>query len=214
MTNGIWQGVTGIAVAAGLLASTPAAASTLLGESVKITDSYDAIYVAYGFYSGANSQVFNRTINAGCEVCGGGMGDLTTFNGGIDFDPVNHRILFGFTVTAYNVRIEPVNWKIRFDLSPFGSERFTSATPIYNTSSYAGVGATFTDYSLTVDLSGGYLNTLRNGTTFGARVDFGTEPNPNANAVPEPAIWGTMLGGLFLVGAALRRRRPQTLRHA
>ena len=43
------------------------------------------------------------------------------------------------------------------------------------------------------------------------KADFSATATPPSGAVPEPATWAVMVGGLGLVGAALRRRRRRDL---
>ncbi|HEV2567636.1 PEPxxWA-CTERM sorting domain-containing protein [Sphingomonas sp.] len=65
-----------------------------------------------------------------------------------------------------------------------------------------------------VSSDGFYARTTKNDPTTGADTALFTlgsvtipAPGNNPNAVPEPATWAMMIGGLGLIGASMRRRR-------
>jgi hypothetical protein len=92
---------------------------------------------------------------------------------------------------------------------------FTSATLTGNgmTTSYTKLVGEPTSLTEVWDITpfeigaGTYTLTI-NGTAFGSKATYAG--NFNVAAVPEPATWAMMIGGIGMVGGAMRRRRVST----
>jgi hypothetical protein len=193
------------------------AAVSLAGKNIKITENIGATYLGFGFYSGASSAVFNRTISGGAEIAGTGANDwlgLPLLPTTLDIDPLNNRVWIRYYDYAYGIRIDNAPWTVEVKLAPNSGVHFTSTSHIYNDSAYQGAYAVASGDTLTFTLTGGFLNNVSQaGQVFNSIWDIGIAAN-GASGVPEPASWAFMLAGFAAAGAAMRRRSKLSVTYA
>ena len=98
---------------------------------------------------------------------------------------------FSFTPTSVTTRTFAVNPGVTSSISLFLLGNTSDAT--------AGFDPTPTSLTLSLNSTGG--------SPFSSSETLAIPPAGLTSAVPEPASWGMMIGGLGMVGGALRRRK-------
>lgn len=199
-------------------AAQPAAAATLLGQQVKITESVGGVYFAYGWAGVLRpNQVLNRTIGAGVEV---GASDYATDMLGdgrwlpttLDIDPLNNRIVFNYFDYPYNVFVQLAPWTVTLDLPANSPVGFSALGLYYNTSAYQSPGASFTARSITFNLGGGFNNPFRPNQPAVYTSQWSFALTQLAAGVPEPDTWAMVIAGFAAIGFSMRRKNSQQTR--
>jgi len=181
----------GLVAATLLLSPLPATAATLLGSNISAEYRYPDLATPYGpvVYT---PQSF---------VVGGGqesnisLEGVTTFN--VDFSAASLDIAFDTTLD------NPTFLNTGFNGLVFTSDAFSEFTGvtvrgITNLSGFDSSHVTLVGNELQINWGG-----LSYNTNTVVALDF-------SSAIPEPATWLMIIGGLTLVGASMRRRKVAT----
>ncbi len=195
-------------LAAGLLASTSANASTVF-DSGPVDGQSSANTISNGFAVSASFTLASNTIVNGFTFAGWNFpGELTTsINYGISTAPTasttGTSILtggmsffnnIGYDVTTYTGAVAPITLTAGTYYLTLADASTTGGLPTYWDRNFNQVSQA-TQY-----LNGDYFQNIP-GVTFSILGDAA------GGAVPEPATWAMMIGGMGVVGGALRRRR-------
>ena len=165
-------------------------ASLVCGASAAGAASYHFAITGVGF-AASGTITDDETVGFAnlypCPTCATGPGYLATgVTGTINGDAITGLAPLNSTA-GNNNRVYPTSTP-QLDWGDFG---FATATTLYNVFE----GSYYQNHY-------GYFLAVGNGPIFANAVSFSLSPA----AVPEPATWVLMLGGLGAVGVALRRR--------
>ena len=167
--------IAGAAVAAAT--ANPAAAASLVGDSITATYYFPDLATVYGGYTVTPNPTF--TVGSGVEATGSIDGNPGDFDFAANSFTLTLGSTVGFSTAAFN------GWQFVDNSHAFGSV----------------VSVTGIDASR-VTTAGNTLSINWNGVSF----NNGDAIVVNFGVVPEPASWVLMVGGLGLVGLSMRRR--------
>ncbi|MBM6577728.1 PEPxxWA-CTERM sorting domain-containing protein [Microvirga sp. SRT01] len=170
-----------------MAASTAAATPIITNIGADLSTSpYTFTYMGSSFTFGSNGQLFTGPITV--STANGGEIN-TTFGEPSAYFPDRGTVSFG---PGMNFAAFPTETAIRFS----NGENYFGLRAVTNTGTFYGFA-----YS-----SDNILNTIGFETVADATITATTM----AGAVPEPATWAMMIGGIGMVGGAMRRRRVST----
>jgi hypothetical protein len=141
-----------------------------------------------------------------------------TFTSNAKFSDVFSVTLPNSSVTGSAITIgfgNDIASDIDFTSITLGGFAFTKMSSDFNPGPVVGIGSppgsAFETWALTpaVKFAAGTYDLVLNGRAFGPASYAGTI-SVTAGAVPEPATWAMMIGGVGMVGGALRRRKVST----
>jgi hypothetical protein len=184
------------------LAATPASAQLLNFDGVTTDASVD------NFYNGGTSSLGDVGPNYGIVFQPGdwiavtGFGETSSPNFVYSDSGAGWINFLNGTTTGFNFSygaFTNTTFNIYSGLNGTGSLLASVLIPANDPDSFDFIAVPFAGVAYSISISGGEAQFGWDDVTFGSLTP--------GNAVPEPASWAMMIGGLALAGATLRRRR-------